>query len=250
MPDILSGALATEGVWLLALAAFMAGIVRGFAGFGTAMVYLPVAGQILGPFEALTTLIVKDLTGPLIHVPRALRDGHPADVLRLALGALVAVPLGVWVLSLVPAEAFRWGVSVIALVLMALLIGGVRYHGVLTRPLIYGTGAVGGFLAGCVGLPGPPVIMLYMASSLPVSAVRANTTLYLILTDLLMLAVLWWSGFLVPAALGLGVLMIVPYTAGNWTGGLLFRPEAEVVYRRVAYAIIGGSAILGLPVWD
>lgn len=250
MPDILSDALATEGVRLLALAAFLAGIVRGFAGFGTAMVYLPVAGQFLSPFEALTTLIVKDLAGPLIHVPRALRDGQPADVLRLALGAVLAVPLGVWVLSLVPPETFRWGVSLIALVLLALLIGGIRYRGILTRPLVYGTGAIGGFLAGCVGLPGPPVIMLYMASALPISAVRANMTLYLILADLLMLAVLAWSGFLVPSAIALGVLLIVPYTAGNWTGALLFRPEAEVVYRRIAYAIIGGSAILGLPVWD
>jgi hypothetical protein len=30
----------------------------------------------------------------------------------------------------------------------------------------------------------------------------------------------------------------------------MFRPEAERIYRWVAYLIIAGSAISGLPVWD
>lgn len=250
MPETLAGALMAPGLWFLALGAFLAGIVRGFTGFGTAMVYLPVAAQVLTPFEALTTLLIKDLTGPLIHVPRALRDGHPADVVRLGLGAVVAVPLGVLVLTQIAPEVFRYSVSVIALVLLVLLVSGVRYRGRLTPPMIFGTGALGGFMAGSTGLPGPPVIMLYMASTLPVSAIRANLTLYLILADVLILAVFWWNGFLVPAALMLGLLMILPYTLGNWAGARLFRPSAERYYRAAAYTIIAGSAILGLPVWD
>lgn len=250
MPEALAGALQTPGLWFLISGAFLAGIVRGFTGFGTAMVYLPVAAQVLTPFEALTTLLVKDLTGPLIHVPRALRDGHPADVVRLGVGAFVGLPFGVWVLSQVPPEAFRWGVSLVALTMLVLLISGVRYYGRLTPPLVFATGAIGGFLAGSVGLPGPPIILLYMASTLPVSAIRANAMLYLILADILLLAVLWWNGYLVVTALMLGVCMILPYTLGNWAGARLFRPEAERVYRWAAYLIIAGSALLGLPLWD
>lgn len=250
MPDILVPALTMPGLWFLGFGAFLAGIVRGFAGFGTAMVYLPFAGMTLGPFEALTTLIVKDLTAPLMHVPRALREGHPRDVLRLGFGALLGLPLGILILSLVPPITFRWSVSLVSLVLLALLIGGVRYNGKLTRPLVVGTGGLGGFLAGCVGLPGPPVIMMYMASKLPVTAIRANITLYLILADLILLAALWIGGLLVPSALAIGVLMILPYLLGNWIGARLFRPEAEGYYRWSAYAIITGSALMGLPVWN
>ncbi len=250
MPEAFATALATPGLWFLGLGAFFAGIVRGFTGFGTALVYLPVAAQVLGPFEALTTLVVKDLVAPLIHVPRAIREGHPADVLRLAVGALFAVPLGVWVLSHVNPNVFRWGVSLVALALLLVLIMGVRYRGNLTKPLTFATGAMGGFLAGCVGLPGPPIILLYMASSLPAQTIRANCMLYLILADVILLAVLWWSELLVVSALAIGVLMIAPYLFGNWLGARLFRPEIESTYRAVAYAIIAGSAILGLPIWD
>lgn len=250
MPDILATALAHPGLWLLTFGAFMAGIVRGFTGFGTAMVYLPFAGMTLTPFAALTTLIVKDLTAPLIHVPRALRDGHPKDVLRLGLGAVIGLPIGIYILSLVSPEVFRWAVSIVAILLLVLLVGGVRYKGRLTKPLVIGTGAIGGLFCGSVGLPGPPVIMLYMASKLPVAAIRANITLYLILADLILMITLWIGGFLVPSALMIGALMIAPYLFGNWIGALLFRPEAEKLYRWSAYAIIAGSAMMGLPVWD
>lgn len=239
-----------RGLWLLSFGAFLAGIVRGFAGFGTAMIYLPFAGQVLGPFAALTTLIVKDLIAPLMHVPRALRDGQPRDLVWLLAGAVVSVPLGVWVLSRVAPEVFRWGVSLVTLAMLAALILGLRYQGAITRPLTLGAGAMGGFLAGSVGLPGPPVILLYMASRLPAAAVRATLTLYLILADVLLLGVLGWNGYIVPSALALGALMILPYLLGNWVGAMLFRPELELLYRRVAYAIIAASALLGLPIWE
>lgn len=250
MPELLSAALATEGVWFLALGALLAGLVRGFAGFGTAMIYLPVAGQVLDPFTALTTLIVMDLTAPLIHVPRALRDGHPGDVVRLGLGAALAIPLGVWALMQVAPEVFRWGVSLVALGLLALLVSGLRYRGRVTKPMIFGTGAASGLLAGSVGLPGPPVVFLYMASTHPAKTIRANNTLYLIVADVLLLAVLSWKGLMVDTAFVLGVCMILPYLLGNWLGGAMFRPGYETTYRRVAYTIIAGSAILGLPIWD
>lgn len=249
MPDSVGAALATPDLWWLSMGALLAGIVRGFSGFGTAMVYLPFAGAVLGPFEALTTLIVKDLVAPLILVPRALRDGQPSDVLRLGVGAALAVPLGVLALSMVEPVVFRWSVSVVSLVLLVLLATGLRYRGALTPPLVVGTGGLGGFLAGSVGLPGPPVIMLYMASTLPAAAIRANLTLYLMLADAIMLVVLAVAGLLVSSALLLGALMILPYGLGNWIGQAAFRPGRETLYRGAAYAVIAVSAIMGLPVW-
>jgi uncharacterized membrane protein YfcA len=250
MPDALAALAGTPGlVWLIG-AALVAGLVRGFAGFGTAMIYLPVASQWLPPFEALTTLVVMDLIGPLPHVKRALRDGFPADVARLSLGMIVALPVGVYALSLVAPEVFRYGVSLVTLTLLVLLVGGVRYSGVLSRSMIYGTGAVGGLMAGSVGLPGPPVIMLYMASGHSPKVIRANNMLYLILSVAAMLAMYAIFGQLVVSAIGLGLVITVPYLAANVVGGWIFRPEAERTYRLVAYGIMAASALSGLPVWD
>lgn len=250
MPEVLTQALAVPGLGWLMAAALIAGIVRGFAGFGTAMVYLPAAGAYLDPFAALTTLIIMDLIGPLPGVPRALRDRHPGDLGRLFIGMIIGLPLGVLTLSLIAPETFRYTVSLVALVLLVLLITGFRYRGALTPRLITGTGILGGYLGGTAGLPGPPVIMLYMASSHPPQVVRATNTLYLLIFDVMLLGSFLLLGRLDFAFIGLGFMVMVPYLLGNVIGGALFRAEYEKLYRWVAYAIIATSALMGLPLWE
>ncbi|MFC6584846.1 hypothetical protein [Sulfitobacter aestuariivivens] len=122
-------------------------------------------------------------------------------------------------------------------------------QGELTRAMTVGAGAVGGFMMGIAGIPGPPVIMLYMASKLPVSVIRANFLLYLVAIDLLLFPLLWLADMLVWKIVVLGLLIGVPNLIANYVGALLFKPGAEKVFRAVAYSVIAASAIIGLPVW-
>ncbi len=238
------------GLIFLSGAAFVAGLVRGFAGFGTAMIYLPVAGQILSPFAALTTLVFMDVIAPLPNAPRAWRDGNPGTVARLGIAFVLALPLGLYALTQVPVEVFRYTVSAIAIGLLICLIFGFRYRGELTRPVIFGTGALSGFTAGAAGLPGPPVILLYMAGPHAAAVVRANTLMFLIMADLILIPMLAVFGRLEMNAILVGLLLIVPATAGNVAGAFLFRPGQEAKYRTVAYIVIAASALSGLPMWD
>lgn len=248
--DSLNAALSTPGLGWLFFAATLAGFVRGFAGFGTAMVFMPIAAQVISPVWALVVMVVMDVVGPLPNVKRCLRDGHPRDVLRLGFGMLVMLPLGIFALSLMSEVTFRTIVSGLALILLILLVSGYRYSSPLSKPLIYGVGGLGGFLGGASGLAGPPVIMLYMASKHPAQVIRANIMLFLVLTDFAMLALFWLWGMLSLAPLVLGLLMTVPYLLANVAGAAIFDPKRETIYRRAAYTIIAASAISGLPFWD
>lgn len=249
MPDPLAQALATPGLGWLALAVCVAGMVRGFSGFGSAMIIMPVASSVLSPVGAIVFLTMTELFGPLPNLPHALREGSRADVMRLGIGALIAIPFGVFSLSYMSPDFFGWVVSAVVLLLLVPLISGWRYHGQLTPPLVMGTGALGGFLSGSTGMPGPPVIMLYMASSMPVSVIRANFLLYLLMIDVMMIAVVALFDLLELVPILVGLLLVVPYMLSNIAGAALFRPGAERLFRAVAYLIIAASAILGLPLW-
>jgi hypothetical protein len=247
MPDGFAGVASIEGLpWLIA-AAFVAGTVRGFAGFGTAMIYLPVAGRFIDPVWAILTLAVMDMVGPLPNAPAAWRSGHPRDVLRLLAGTLVALPVGLMVLYAVDPAVFRYVVSGLTLVMLAALVLGLRYHGRVTPPMVYGIGGAAGFLGGVAGLPGPPVILFYMASPHGARVVRANTMIYLLGFDLLLLAVLAVQDRLTLMPVVLGCVLVVPNILGNLLGARIFDPARERLYRWVAYAIIATSALGGLP---
>jgi uncharacterized membrane protein YfcA len=213
------------------------------------MIIMPVASSILSPVEAVIFLVAAEMLGPLPNLRAAWREGAPRDVAVLMLGAVVALPIGIWCLSIVDPAAFGWLISSIVLFLLFLLITGWRYRGELTFRLTVGTGALGGFMTGFSGIPGPPVIMLYMASTLPVAVIRANFLLYLLMIDLILFPALWLTGLMNWHVFLLGLLVGVPNIIANMIGARLFDPQAERLFRNVAYVVIACSAIIGLPLW-
>ncbi|MCO4840094.1 MAG: sulfite exporter TauE/SafE family protein [Rhodobacteraceae bacterium] len=247
--DAITATLAIDGLWWILLGAVLAGIVRGFTGFGTAMVYLPFAGAVLSPVSALLSLVTMDIFGPLPLVPNAARKGHPRDILRMGLGMVVMLPIGIFLLGQMEGNTYRYVVSFVTLACVVLLISGVRYTRPLTPPVIIAAGGLGGFLGGVAGVPGPPVTVLYMASRLPAQTVRANLILFLLLADVLIFPIMALQGMLSLQPILIGLIMLLPYMAGSAVGVALFDPTKERVYRVVAYIVIAGSALIGLPVW-
>lgn len=249
MAALLAQGLATPGLIWLGLAAALAGLVRGFSGFGSGLVFMPVAGVVLPPAQAVATLVVMDMLGPLANLPGALRTGSPGEIGWLALGLLPGLPLGVAALFWLAPDTFRWGVSLMALATVAALVSGWRWTGARGRRSTVAAGFASGLVGGATALPGPPVILYYMASSLPVVQVRANLTMFLVMVDVGLCVLLGATGQLsLPlAALSLGLL--VPFSLANAVGSALFRPDRAATYKALSWSLIASAAIAGLPVW-
>ncbi|MCT4558922.1 MAG: sulfite exporter TauE/SafE family protein [Pelagimonas sp.] len=249
MPDFLSS-LPMDGVGWIALAAFAGGLARGFAGFGTALIFLPIAAQFMQPFWAILTLTLMELLGPLPALAKARKDVDRGDLQRMLLGTVVMLPVGLFILGYVTPDLYRYGVSGLSLIMLVVLISGLRYRGAVTSRMVTGIGGAGGFLGGLVGQPGPPVIVFYMSRPLGPQIIRANVTLYLFFYDLLILGYMALFGRLEVAPAMLGLLLVIPNFLGNTLGAYLFRPEQEKLFRAVAYALIGAAALSGLPIWN
>ncbi|WP_170428172.1 sulfite exporter TauE/SafE family protein [Ruegeria arenilitoris] len=237
------------GLAVLFFAAFLSGVVRGFSGFGTALIFLPLATPFLGPFGALIGLTIMDIFGPLPNLRRAWRAVDRGDLVRLLLGCALLLPVGLWLLTLVAPEVFRYAVSLLALLMLAILILGLRYQGRVRRAMVTAIGGAAGFLGGVAGLPGPAVILFYMSRRLPIEVIRATILLFLFGFDFLIFGFLSAMGRVTPDSIFLGLALSVPNLLGNWLGGRLFNPEKEKLYRYAAYIAIAVAALSGLPIW-
>jgi uncharacterized membrane protein YfcA len=248
--ELIGQALAFNGLPVLILACLFAGIVRGFTGFGTALVFMPMAALVLEPVWAIVTMLTFDFLGAIPLQKKAIRDGEPRDVLLLVLGAVFGLPVGVYLLTLMEPVVFRWLVSCLSLGMLVLLASGWRYRNPLNALCTSLVGAMGGFLSGVAALPGPPIILSYMSSPRPAKVIRGNMIMYLFLVDIMTFAVFGLKGLLVFLPMAIGALLTVPYMSTALVGQRIFNPDKDSTYRGVAYVLIAGSAVAGLPVWD
>lgn len=257
MLDLADAALGPGGLgpagwaFLLAVVA-LAGVVRGFSGFGTALVLMPLASMVIPPVAALVLLTLLELAGPLVLVRRAWTEAERAVVARLSLGMVAGLLPGVMLLVVLPVVGVRWLVSAVALVAVAVLATGWRWQGPRGGAVQGGVGLVSGFLGGLTGLSGPPVVLFFLASPLGPSVVRANLILYLLVVDLALLVALGWQGVIGPGLLVASALMVPLFMAANGVGAWVFRalPGSQAAYRPVALVLMALAALVGLPLWE
>lgn len=239
-----------DGFWWLALTIGVAGIVRGFTGFGTALIFVPVAGRFLPAADVIFLIALTGLASSAALFPRAWRTGDRGEVGLLLAAAVPAVPLGLWAMSWLPDQTVRWAVAAIAGVTLLSIITGLRYDRRLPPLGLLCVGGLAGAVGGMTGLTGPVILMAYLASRMGAEAVRSNTILFLLGMDILIFASLLFSGTANPAMLLVALGLSVPYVSMTLIGQRLFDPGRERLYRLAAYIVIAGAVLTGLPLWD
>ena len=250
MPEAFGLALAQDGLIWLVFAAGGAGLIYGFAGFGAALFFMPVALLFVPPLTAVAAFQITALASLAVVVPQAWGQADKPAAARMLIAAVLAAPAGIWLLRHGEALWLRWAVSIVVLGTLAALIAGWRTVGKATPRREAGVGAGVGFLGGSVGLNGPVLILFQLASDAPAAQTRANTLVVLTLSSLAILPLMALQGALTGPALALGALLFGPYLLGAWGGRRLFTLARAPSYRRVAYVIIGLAGLMGLPIWN
>ncbi len=237
-------------VWLLlALATLLAGLVRGFSGFGQAMIFMPLASIVIEPWRAVVILLFLELFLPLPLLPRALKTCVWREVVPLTLGASLILPVGAYFLVSVDPTSLRWLLSLLTLAVVAALASGWRYKG---EPSPWLSGLVGGLSGGLGGLAayyGPPIVLFWLGGQGSSQTVRANILVFFAVIALVAGGTYAAFGLLRFSVVWDTVLIAPAYALGLFVGARLFGLASERTFRRIAYLLIAGVALIGLPIF-
>ncbi len=226
-------------------AAFAAAYVRGLAGFGMAILLVPVLALAMTPLEAvLVTNGVSVLIG-LSDMRSILREAE-SSAWRIIAGVAVATAPGLWLLSLTPPGVARLLIALVALsAFVAVLLP--RRSAALPGHLHTGaTGLATGLLTGFAGMPGPPVVPYYVGRDIPRAVAKASMLLVFTASSSV--------GLISGAALGvlkieyllLAVLLFPAVLLGNWLGARKFGQVEDRSWRVFVALVLGATAAVAI----
>jgi uncharacterized membrane protein YfcA len=245
-----AAALADPRFVVAAAIAALSGLVRGFSGFGSALIYVPLIAAVYEPKIAAATLLLIDF---VCASPFALPEFKRCDwreLLPVWLTAAIAVPVGTAALIVADPLALRWIIAIMVFGLLLVLISGWRHSGRHGLPVALGVGALSGLGAGAVQIGGPPVIIYWLSGIGSATTIRANLMVFFVLQGAVLVTVYLASGLFGPDTLALTILLILPFAAAMLFGSHWFRGASDLTYRRLAYAIVALSALVSLPLFD
>jgi uncharacterized protein len=233
----------------IAIAA-LSGLIRGFSGFGSALIYMPLISALYGPRIAAPTLLLIDTVSALPFALMVIPECNWREVRVVMIAGAIGVPLGVIALVYVDVLALRWFIAVLVLIAVAVLASGWRYHGKPTLLASLGVGGLAGFGAGAVQIGAPPLLVYWLGGQNKAATVRANIMVYFLMQDALAVVSYLYTALFTRQTLLLALLFGVPYGAALAIGAGRFRGTSDSFYRRLAYVIIAISGLASLPVFD
>lgn len=251
-PDSATFAAAFHDGRFLAAAgiAAMAGLVRGFSGFGGAMIYMPLIAAVYEPRIAAVTLLLVDFLSSTPFVPFEFRRCTWREVLPISAAMAATVPLGTYLLVALDPIVLRWIIAILVIGLILILMSGWRYRGRSSLPITTGVGMIAGIGAGAAQIAGPPVILYWLSRGNSAVTLRANLMVFFLFCGIALIAVYGWQGLFTAHSIALSLMLGVPYIAGVGAGAYFFRGTSDQLYRRIAYAICALAALLSLPLLD
>ncbi len=243
--DLLLGLTPTQ-LCVALVAALAAAFVRGLAGFGMAILLVPVVALAIPPAEAVVVANWLVLMIGLVGLKKIL-GASERSAFVISAWAMAATPLGVWLLAITAPAVARLLIALVALGAFVLMLLPKRPPDHLPGKAETGaTGLVAGVLTGFAGMPGPPVVPYYLRRQIPVELARASMMTIFLATSLagvvsaLVLRVATWREAALAAILFPAVLL------GNWLGSLAFGRISDAVWRIFTGSVLGLAAFAAL----
>lgn len=241
----LSVALDTQLIILFAIV-FVAGIIRGFLGFGSALLTVPALTVLYGPEQAVVIGVLIEIPTSLGLLSVAIRESEPRTVGSMLFTFVVFVPVGAMLLKVVDPELMKIVISCLVLVMVAIIALQERMVLFLSRLGILFAGAVSGVSQGMTGMAGPIFVTAMLARG--ESAIRTRANIVALAGGLVTISVVsfWAVGLITRETIAYTILGTPSIVLGVFAGSVLFRQMSHWNLRGIILAFLAFTAVFTL----
>ncbi len=224
----------------------IAGIMRGYSGFGTAILLAPLYSVLWGPRIGVPVMLLMELFVSAQLLPKAFGQADRRVILPIGGAAVLMTPVGAFVLLTADQDILRRCIGLLVLVFGLLLASGWRYHGQRPLSLNVAVGTLAGLLKGATGISGPPVILYLLAG--PEEAKRHRANLILFFATIAVVSVIPPA---IGGLMGLGafaklILLLPAMLLCVPIGARLFHVIPDRWYRRLALIFLVATGLVTL----
>lgn len=220
---------------LLVLIFFLAGLVQGVTGFGSALVAMPLLLLFL---EAKTAVPLCMLNGLVITAFLSLQLKHHMEwkkIMPLFVGCIPGIFLGVTLLKKAENDTIK--------ILLGMMLIAYSWYGLRVRPRprhIHGAWSVlAGFATGAIGAAfsagGPPAIIYTALTGWSKDAIKATLSGFFFTTGILAAVAHAVTGLTTVQVLHYFFISTSAVLLGTWVGSLLYGRLSREKYMRLVY---------------
>lgn len=232
-----------EKYWLFLALAFVSEIIGTVSGFGSSILFVPMASVFFDFKTVLGITAVFHVFSNLSKIFLFRKGIDKSIVLKLGIPAVIFVILGALLTAVVPVKQLELGMNIILVILAIYLIFNFNKKLEMSNRNLYLGGVLSGLLAGLVGTGGAIRGLTLTAFNLTKEVFIATSALIDLGVDLSRAVVYVSQGYFLKEFLILIPFLMLIGFSGSYIGKVILRYTSDLVFRYIVLIVIIGTSI-------
>ena len=237
-----------ENYLLIALVVIISGFLRGFIGFGSGLLMIPILSYFYSPVFAMVFNIVIEIPATIYLTFVGIKKANLKEITPMMATMMLTIPFGTIFLVSVDEQIIKTLMSILLIFFVILIGSGWRIKSTITKYVLVLGGAISGLMQGATGMGGPPYVTVLLSKNDSDEVARAN--ILVITSGLVISAImsLYYFGLFTKDILFTGAITAPVYVFATYIGTRFFNFSGNKYYRNsslVALGIVGVATLIG-----
>lgn len=234
----------------LILIFFVAGIARGYSGFGLSAVAITAGSLFMEPIKIVPILYILEIVASIHMLRSVIKDVDKMLLIYGLLGCAVGMPIGQELLLYLPGSSTKIALYSVVVISTLFLHSGQTIPLTINRTFCLGIGLVIGLGSGLAAIGGVAAIIILLAVNYDVIKARATMVIIFFAMYVYGMIVGSMNGIVTVVSLKLSVLFLIPLIAGLILGQRSFLVTTKEQFLKFLLMFLTAISIIGLGrVW-
>ena len=237
-----------DNYFLIALVVIFSGFLRGFIGFGSGLLMIPILSYFYSPVFAMVFNIVIEIPATIYLTFVGIKKSNLREITPMMFTMMLTIPFGTIFLVSVDEQIIRTLMSLLLIFFVILIATGWRIKSTITKYVLVLGGAISGLMQGATGMGGPPYVTVLLSKNDSDDVARAN--ILVITSGLVISAIisLYYFGLFTKDILLTGAISAPIYVFATYIGTKFFNYSGNKYFRNsslIALGVIGLATLIG-----
>ena len=237
-----------DNYFLNALVVVFSGFLRGFIGFGSGLLMIPILSYFYSPVFAMVFNIIIEIPATIYLTFVGIKKSNLREITPMMFTMMLTIPFGTIFLVSVDEQIIRTLMSLLLIFFVILIATGWRIKSTITKYVLVLGGAISGLMQGATGMGGPPYVTVLLSKNDSDDVARAN--ILVITSGLVISAIisLYYFGLFTKDILLTGALSAPIYVFATYIGTKFFNYSGNKYFRNsslIALGVVGIATLIG-----
>jgi uncharacterized protein len=228
------------------ISVFLASVIKGITGFGFNLLAVSALVFFLSPKVIVPVISLLSAISSLYLLVSLYKYIQIKRILPLMVGALIAIPFGVSLLTVLKPETLKVLIGFVITSFTLLFTAGYRKE-IKNEPWAFLLiGLMSGVIGGSTSLGGTPVILFFINQDDDKLTFRANITLFYVIQSTASFLAYMQTDLITYEVIKYSFLFFIPMTLGILAGIKCVHKVNEALFRQMALIILMTSGIASI----